>query len=228
MTGMLRIVGALAGLLLAAGAEARIYGFIDEKGVLHFTNVPKEDRRYIVYLNDRPGAKAASGHRPADRRAALRLQQRRQAYRAEVAEAAFALRMDSALLHAVITAESGYDPRARSGKGAMGLMQLMPETARRYCVDDPYDPVQNLRGGSLYLHALLKRYDNDLKLALAAYNAGEGAVARHGNRIPPYAETREYVPRVLELYERYRRAPEAPPVLPAKRPAAFRPGACDG
>lgn len=85
----------------------------------------------------------------------------------------------------------------------------MPETARRYCVDDPYDPAQNIRGGVAYLGDLMRKFNHDPTLALAAYNAGEAAVQRHGSRIPPYAETRRYVPRVLGLYERYRR--ELPP-----------------
>lgn len=232
MTAIVRSALLAAVALVAAGAEARIYGFIDAKGVLHVTNLRQEDRRYVVYLDEERGRKgsaaAKSGRRQQDAGATASQQGRRRAYQERIAEAAVALRMDSALLHAVVAAESGYDPRARSGKGAMGLMQLMPETARRYCVDDPYDPVQNLRGGSLYLNDLLRRYDNDLTLALAAYNAGEGAVARHGNRIPPYAETRDYVPRVLALYARYRKEAEGAPRREAAPPPAFRAGTCGG
>lgn len=208
-----------AGLAAAGATQARVYGFIDEQGVAHFSNVPN-DPRYKLFMRtpDRKPARLAGGK--ADNRLAAtgrRLPLRRQAYHAEVSDIALALRLDPALVHAVITAESGYDPKARSDKGAMGLMQLMPETARRYCVKDPYDPAQNLRGGSLYLRDLLKLYKNDVKLVLAAYNAGEGAVARHGNRIPPYPETREYVPKVLGLYEQYRKSGEF-----AALPAAAR------
>jgi soluble lytic murein transglycosylase-like protein len=97
---------------------------------------------------------------------------------------------------AVVRHESGFDPEARSPAGARGLMQLMPATARRFGVDDPDDPAQNLRGGTRYLRWLLDRYQGDVRLALAGYHAGEGAVARHGG-VPPYRETREYVRRVL-------------------------------
>ena len=105
-------------------------------------------------------------------------------------------------LHAVISAESGYNPNARSPKNAQGLMQLIPATARRFGVNDPYDPIENLHGGARYLRWLLDLF-TDLRLALAAYNAGEGAVQRYGNTIPPYPETRTYVQRVLEFYRYY-------------------------
>ena len=119
--------------------------------------------------------------------------------------AARASEIDPALLHAIVKVESGYNPRAVSPKGAVGLMQLMPETARRYGVRDSRDPAQNTAAGSAYLRDLLIQFDHDLPLALAAYNAGENAVLRHGQKIPPYRETREYVPRVLSLYEANRR-----------------------
>ena len=101
------------------------------------------------------------------------------------------------LLQAVIAVESGFDARAVSHKGALGLMQLMPQTAQRFGVRDPFDPVQNVTAGAAYLKSLLDRFHGDLHLALAAYNAGEAAVIKAGYRIPPYAETRAYVPRVL-------------------------------
>jgi soluble lytic murein transglycosylase-like protein len=111
--------------------------------------------------------------------------------------------LESALLHAVISVESRYKPKAVSKAGALGLMQLMPKTAKRYGVADPLDPSQNLRGGARYLRYLLKKYNNDRDLALAAYNAGEAAVAKYGNQIPPYPETTDYVPRVKEYYQKY-------------------------
>jgi soluble lytic murein transglycosylase-like protein len=101
------------------------------------------------------------------------------------------------LLHAVIAVESAYDAAAVSAKGAQGLMQLMPATARRFGVLDPLDPRENVRGGARYLKWLLERFGGDLQLALAGYNAGEDAVVRAGYRVPPYAETQRYVPRVL-------------------------------
>jgi len=111
--------------------------------------------------------------------------------------------VESALLHAVISVESRYSPKAVSKKGAAGLMQLMPVVAKRYGVSDPLDPLQNVRGGARYLRHLLKKYNNDRNLALAAYNAGEEAVAKYGNRIPPYPETTNYVPRVMGYYRKY-------------------------
>jgi soluble lytic murein transglycosylase-like protein len=108
-----------------------------------------------------------------------------------------------ALVRAVVAVESGFDPRARSRKGAMGLMQLMPETARRFGVADPYSEEQNLRGGTAYLRWLLDAFAGDVALALAAYNAGEGAVVRAGHRIPNYPETRAYVPKVLAYQQHY-------------------------
>jgi soluble lytic murein transglycosylase-like protein len=115
--------------------------------------------------------------------------------------------LDPGLIDAVISVESAYDPGAVSNKGALGLMQLMPDTARRFDVSDPLDPVSNMHGGARYLRWLMDRFDNDLDLVLAAYNAGEGALAEHGNRIPPYEETRTYVARVRKLYEARPKAP---------------------
>ncbi len=112
---------------------------------------------------------------------------------------AVAAEMDVApgLLHAVIAAESAYDPKALSARGAMGLMQLMPATARRFGARDAYAPRDNVRAGASYLKWLLAEFNGDLELTLAAYNAGEQAVHNAGRRIPPYPETRAYVPRVL-------------------------------
>ncbi len=122
-----------------------------------------------------------------------------------VEQAAREHQIDQALLRAVIAVESGYDPNAVSRKGAVGLMQLMPQTARRYGVRNMYDPAQNIQGGARYLRDLMGKFNNDLPLVLAAYNAGEDAIAQHGNRIPPYRETRSYVPRVLGFYRQYQR-----------------------
>jgi hypothetical protein len=108
--------------------------------------------------------------------------------------------LDPALVSAVVAVESGFQPQALSPKGAQGLMQLMPRTAREMGVADPFDAAANLDGGSRYLSSLVARYDGDLTRALAAYNAGMGAVARHGG-VPPYAETRRYVRKVLGRYQ---------------------------
>lgn len=111
-------------------------------------------------------------------------------------------RIDIALLEAVVHQESAFDPNAVSRAGAVGLMQLMPATARRFGVRDRFDPEQNLRGGARYLAWLLDHFNQDLDLALAAYNAGEGSVQRHGNRVPPFAETEAYVRAVRRYYTR--------------------------
>jgi len=111
--------------------------------------------------------------------------------------------IDEMLLRAVVHVESGFNPLARSHAGAAGLMQLMPATAQRYGVRDRHDVAQNIEGGTRYLKDLLKMFKGDISLALAAYNAGEGAVQKYGNRIPPYSETRAYVPAVLARYREY-------------------------
>lgn len=119
-------------------------------------------------------------------------------------------RVEPELLHAVIAAESGYASRAVSSRGAQGLMQLMPATARDYGVTDPFDPLQNLDAGARHLRRLLDRFGQDTSLALAAYNAGPAAVARHHGRIPPYTETMAYVPRVLQRFAALQRESNPP------------------
>jgi soluble lytic murein transglycosylase-like protein len=127
----------------------------------------------------------------------------RSRYARPIQAAAKANNIDAALIRAVISAESGYNPSEISRAGAVGLMQLMPETARRYNVVDARDPEQNIRGGAQYLRDLLRMFNDDLHLAVAAYNAGEQAVIKYGNRIPPYPETQAYVPKVMKFYARY-------------------------
>lgn len=126
-----------------------------------------------------------------------------QAYSSEIAAAAREFGVEEAVVRAVIHAESAFNPTALSRAGAQGLMQLMPATARRFGVSDAYDASQNIRGGVRYLSWLLRRFNGDLTLAAAGYNAGEGAVDRHGG-VPPYNETQYYVKRVAQLADRYR------------------------
>lgn len=111
--------------------------------------------------------------------------------------------LDPALVLEVVRAESNFNPRARSHKGALGLMQLIPATAKRFGVKDPFEPLQNLRGGMAYLRWLLQRFDGDVALTLAGYNAGEAAVERFGG-VPPYAETQAYVGRIIQRYGKQR------------------------
>lgn len=128
-------------------------------------------------------------------------------YAEEIAWAAAEAGLDPALVHAVIQVESAYRADAVSTKGALGLMQLMPETALRFGSPDASEPKANLRAGTRYLRALLDRFDQRTDLALAAYNAGEGAVLRHAGNIPPYPETQRYVPAVLEKFKAWRSGP---------------------
>lgn len=132
-------------------------------------------------------------------------------YAAQIERAARKASVDPALVHAMIHVESRHNQDARSPKGAVGLMQVLPQTAARYGVTDPERSVdRNLEAGTRYLRDLMNRFDNRLDLVLAAYNAGENAVLRHGLRIPPYEETALYVPAVLSRYEKWREQPPKP------------------
>lgn len=187
-----RSVFVLLALLCTAAAQADVYVEDDADGALVLTDAPGGDGFELLLRSERDAAAApvaARAEHPSARLHAPRIER-----------AARAAGVDASLLHAVIRAESAYNPRAVSPKGAAGLMQLMPATARRYGVADRFDPDQNVLGGALYLRDLLTRFDGQLELALAAYNAGEGAVQKYGGRIPPYAETQRYVPQVMSNY----------------------------
>jgi soluble lytic murein transglycosylase-like protein len=190
--------GLVTGLCLLHPALADIYAYTANDGTVNLSNVPADDRYKIVVQAPLVGPV------PADTDKALPTIAQKAHYDRIVAEVAKTYGLDSALLHAVISVESRYRSDAVSRKGAAGLMQLMPVLARHYGVADPLDPVQNLHGGAKHLRHLLKAYKNDVSLALAAYNSGETAVARHGKRIPPFRETTSYVPRVLGFYRKYR------------------------
>jgi soluble lytic murein transglycosylase-like protein len=180
----------VATLLLAVcppDVEAQIYAWRDANGTLVLSD-RSIDRPTEVYEVE--GAPRYVSTTPVESTSA------RERYEPYVLEHATLQSLRPELVRAVIQVESGYNPRALSPKGAMGLMQLMPETARSLGVKRPYDPEQNIRGGTRYLRLLLDKYDGSEELALAAYNAGSGAVDRHGKRIPPYRETRDYVRKV--------------------------------
>jgi soluble lytic murein transglycosylase-like protein len=190
----------LLGLCLWRTGWADIYVLAAAEGTVSLSNVPT-DARYTVLIaapQQATAAPAANAVKPAPAFA------RKARYDRMVEEVSRTYGLESALLHAVISVESRYNPKALSKKGAAGLMQLMPGTAKRYGVADAFDPAQNLRGGAKYLRDLLKMFDSDVSLALAAFNAGEHAVVKHGRRIPPYRETLRYVPKVLDYYQRYR------------------------
>ncbi|MHB8836576.1 MAG: transglycosylase SLT domain-containing protein [Candidatus Methylomirabilia bacterium] len=194
MTAPVRFAAALLalGLLALAGpARATLYSFVDESGVTHYTNVPSDPRfRKVPGSSPPPASRSGSGSVAAEK------------YEAEIARCADDHGVDSALVKAVIKAESNYDNRAISRAGAQGLMQLMPATARLRNVDNPFNPQQNIEGGVSHLKYLLTSFNGDKKLALAAYNAGENAVRKY-NGVPPFPETKNYVSTVLSHYGRY-------------------------
>jgi soluble lytic murein transglycosylase-like protein len=185
---------------LSTSGWADIYSYTGDDGTVSLSNVPA-DSRYTVLIAaprepavDLPVTEMNSESQGPDRNAR---------YDELVEKVSNAYGIEGALIHAVISVESGYDAKAVSRKGAVGLMQLMPKTAKYYGVANTMDPAQNLDGGARYLRDLLNRFDHNVGLALAAYNAGENAVIRYSNRIPPFRETLSYVPKVLEFYRRY-------------------------
>ena len=178
-------------------ADADIYKYVDKHGRVHLTDRPNHDGYKRLVKTWKGWTEASVNYRSASRN--------RKRYEPTIASAAKAHRLPPALLHAVITAESAYDPDAISSAGAVGLMQLMPGTAQRYGVSNRRDPVANVSGGTRYLRDLLDMFDDNVVLAVAAYNAGENAVLNYGRKIPPYAETQTYVRRVLKYYNDYKK-----------------------
>jgi soluble lytic murein transglycosylase-like protein len=185
----------IVALLTASSAAARphIYTYVDEDGLRHYTDVPDNNRYRLLVLS--PQDRTASG----DRYDAMLLAKAGQ-YDSIIEKAAASAAVEPNLLRAVIVVESGFNSRAVSKRGAVGLMQLMPATAARFGVTDRYEARDNVTGGARYLKFLLGRFGQDVRLALAAYNAGEEAVDRNGGQIPPFSETMAYVPRVLKIY----------------------------
>lgn len=179
---------------------ADIYAYTADDGTVSLSNVPTDERYTVLIAAPEQALAAVPGFSVRKGKSNLA---RKAGFDQMVDEVSRTYGMESALLHAVISVESHYNPKAVSNKGAAGLMQLMPQTAKRYGVVDAFDPLQNLDGGARYLRDLLRMFNNNTSLALAAYNAGEHAVMKHGNQIPPYRETQNYVPRVLDFYQRY-------------------------
>jgi soluble lytic murein transglycosylase-like protein len=188
-------------LVLAAAApavSADIYKYVDKYGRVILTDRPK-NAHYKRLVKTWKGWEEAKG-----RIAMQDFDENRRKHTPAIEMTARRYGLPSSLVQAVVAAESAYDPNAVSRTGAVGLMQLMPETARRYGVANRRNPVDNLSGGTHYLRDLLRMFDNNLVLALAAYNAGENTVKRYGNRIPPFRETRHYVDKVMDYYRKYR------------------------
>jgi soluble lytic murein transglycosylase-like protein len=202
---MLRKIAFYAAALLMAStacARTQIYTYVDPDGVRHFTDRPDNNRYRLLVLA--PHERTVSG----DHYDAALLARAGQ-YDSIIEHAAVSASVEPNLLRAVIVVESGFNSRALSKRGAMGLMQLMPATAQRFGVSNAYDPRQNVHAGARYLKFLMDRFGQDVRLALAAYNAGEQAVDRSGGQIPPFEETLEYVPRVLKIYRMLKDQPRA-------------------
>ena len=178
-----------------SSADADIYRYEDDEGIVHFTDAPT-DKRFKIFMRDLK----------KDRLLRTKLQFSKSANPAEyenlIASCATKYGVNPCLIKAVIHAESGYNPNAVSRKGASGLMQLMPGTARSLKVSNSFDPKDNVEGGVKYLRFLLDTFRGDVSLAVAAYNAGLNKVAKYGG-IPPYNETRTYVDRVLAYMQSY-------------------------
>jgi Transglycosylase SLT domain len=222
LTGSGNPCAALASLLLVPAlmlcsglSQADIYRSLDRDPPV-LTNVPPTEGRWEIVIKEQNTVARAA---PAPGRFAV---DGNALYASHIQAAATANNIDAALIRAVISAESGYNPHAVSRAGAVGLMQLMPETASRYNVANVRDPEQNIHGGARYLRDLLQMFNNDVRLAVAAYNAGEQAVMKYGNRVPPYPETLAYVPKVLKFYDQYRNGVAATDMSGYQRNAAAR------
>ncbi len=181
---------ALIAIISSPVSHSEIYFYTDDEGYTHFTNRPSDPRARPWQGKSITTSKDIST--------------RKRRYSPVIEAVAKKYQLDSALLHAVIRAESAYDEHAISRAGAVGLMQLMPATAERSGVENRWNAKSNIHGGAKYLRDLIHQFDNDLTLVLVAYNAGENAVIRYGYKIPPFPETQQYVKRVLRFYRNQR------------------------
>ena len=189
-----RLSSLFFGLLLAfpLPSMAEIYRYTDENGKLHYGD-RKLTKKHVQIAYSWKGWAEVTYYKSYKKNKIL--------FSPHVDEASARHGIDAKLIHAVIQTESYYNPVIKSKAGAVGLMQLMPATAERFGVSNRKDPAQNINAGTRYLKILLKMFNNDLTLALAAYNSGEGTVKRYGNKIPPYPETQNYVKKVIKLYK---------------------------
>lgn len=174
---------------------ADVYKYVDSDGRIHLTDRPPHKGYQLVVKSIHETTHSRVDYKNKEKN--------RQRFAEAIATTARRHGLPGGLIHAVVSIESAYDPNAVSRKGAVGLMQLMPETARRFGVTNRRDPRANLSAGTRYLKQLLRRFDHDLELALASYNAGENAVEKYGNKIPPFKETQSYVRKVIKIYNEY-------------------------
>jgi soluble lytic murein transglycosylase-like protein len=196
--------------LVCAPVSAQIFGGVTGSGAVLLSNLEGGDAQTVVVAAPVAELVATVGNPPivakttgAEALKPAGLAQPPKEFHAFIQEASRASRLPAGLIHAVISVESNYNPNALSPKGAQGLMQLMPATAKRFGGGNaPLDPRQNILTGSRYLRWLMDHFNQNMELAVAAYNAGEAAVVKAGYRIPPYAETLNYVPKVLARFER--------------------------
>ncbi|MFO1324517.1 MAG: lytic transglycosylase domain-containing protein [Burkholderiales bacterium] len=237
--GNLRLAGcvvAWSALLAGAGpARAAVWGYIDEQGRPHLATEQLDERYQLFFRGPTTAERAAAAKPPASPadeafvRTPIfkRLESHPNVKRYEplIARYAKQYRLDAALVKAVVAVESAFEPLAISPKGAIGLMQVIPDTGARYGLADDarktiaqklLDPTTNISIGTRYLRDLLELFANDLNLALAAYNAGEATVARYDNRVPPYPETQEFVSLVTQFYTLYKPPPPPPPTKPER------------
>jgi len=198
----LRLAAALLAAVPLLARAGELYSYVDSDGVLHFSNAPSDGRfRKVTRATEVAGVYRTT---QTVRSRPIAAASSQQSWVGVVRDAATTNNLPEALILAVIAVESNFDPRAVSEKGAAGLMQLMPGTARDMYVSDVFDPEQNIHGGSRYLRVLANQYGGDLVRILAAYNAGPEAVRRAGGAVPNIPETREYVRKVVALYNAYK------------------------
>ena len=194
---MIRIAVILLTLCISNAVLADIYKYTDNTGRVYYTDKPRNSL-YKRIIKSMPRSSYLSTNNTIKVPEWSGTNKKR--YTDLIEQTAYRHQVDAKLVHAVIQTESGYNTTAQSSKGAVGLMQLMPDTARRFGVTDRNDPDQNVDGGTRYLKHLITLFNPNLDLAVAAYNAGENAVIRYNNSIPPYPETQNYVKQVLALY----------------------------
>jgi len=192
---LLKVIVLIIFLSIPIGGYCGIYSYVDEKGVYHFTNILPAGKTYRIVVPDR-NVQTASATSTLNR------------YDPLIIRYASTHGIDPHLVKAVMKAESNFNPYARSRKGALGLMQLMPETARFLNISDPYNPAENIEGGIKYLKFLDEAFQGDIELVLAAYNAGPKKVIEHNMKVPPIDETRTFIKRVKENYRKIKKSNE--------------------